>query len=722
MADAARDDDSVDRPRRQRRGLLPPGLVELIGPPLKVGALTGSVGLFTGVAAGIVRDSTPALFGLASGIQWFALGSSYWFSRTVVMSAWGGESQLTNGSKVHASALAGGTAGMVGGLIRGPKNIVPGVIVFSMVGAVGQAVVNATQGSPTDVKQEKKSIFESSWSPLKKLTDDEYRDMIDEKMLKIDVEIALVDDKIAELRASKVAEAQQSQEPEPQSVEEVFDSSRRPPYAILSHTWGRDEVNFQEWEQLQEGDADTRARIQAKRGFKKIEDACRIARGDEPDYLWVDTNCIDKKSSAELSEAINSMFHWYETASCCIVYLEDVSIRLVGPGMDHLPNSRWFSRGWTLQELLAPPWAENVLFYNDKWERIGSRSSLCKDLSTLTGISEFILLDSPRYRDCSVAQRMSWASRRETTRVEDTAYCLLGLFDINMPLLYGEKDRAFRRLQEEIMKVSTDQTLFAWDCNRMPYDMDGHHAISILAPDPSYFRECSCVVQASNIGNNSEITLTNVGLTMTLPLVRTHDDQAVYAALGSRHENDFKTRFCVPLTTLADDSDNAHSNTVFTRNPYYLPSLLSIKTTRIPEQPVKICIPRMSHGKRLRWESWRIADIPNSRVLLQLFPANDALSDWEVKSWFELTTLWNVPFPKSRSVAKGCYLERKTPQEQIETRGGPLVDAGHHVVKQLHPNPRELPKDVTLEPLRRSIPDGGGSALCERGFMQQSGL
>ncbi|KAF6822922.1 hypothetical protein CMUS01_10894 [Colletotrichum musicola] len=219
MADAARDDDSADRPRRQRRGLLPPGLVELIGPPLKVGALTGSVGLFTGVAAGIVRDSTPALFGLASGIQWFALGSSYWFSRTVVMSAWGGESQLTNGSKVHASALAGGTAGMVGGLIRGPKNIVPGVIVFSMVGAVGQAVVNATQGSPTDVKQEKKSIFESSWSPLKKLTDDEYREMIDEKMLKIDVEIALVDDKIAELRASKAAEAQQPQELQPQPVE-----------------------------------------------------------------------------------------------------------------------------------------------------------------------------------------------------------------------------------------------------------------------------------------------------------------------------------------------------------------------------------------------------------------------------------------------------------------------------------------------------------------------
>ncbi|CCF45995.1 hypothetical protein CH063_00588 [Colletotrichum higginsianum] len=175
-----------------------------MGPPLKVGALTGTIGMFSGIAAGIIRDSTPALFALASGIQWFALGSSYWLSRTVVMSAWGGEATLSNSSKIQASAVAGGTAGMVGGLIRGPKNIIPGVLVFSLIGGTGQAFYNSVQGRP-EATEKRKSIFESSWSPLKKLSDDEYRDMIEEKMLKIDAEIALIDDKIAELRAAKEA-------------------------------------------------------------------------------------------------------------------------------------------------------------------------------------------------------------------------------------------------------------------------------------------------------------------------------------------------------------------------------------------------------------------------------------------------------------------------------------------------------------------------------------
>ncbi|KAK6207920.1 hypothetical protein QIS74_13001 [Colletotrichum tabaci] len=203
MTDDARD-NTPDQRGRQRRGLLPPGLVDLMGPPLKVGALTGTIGMFSGIAAGIIRDSTPALFALASGIQWFALGSSYWLSRTVVMSAWGGEATLSNSSKVQASAVAGGTAGMVGGLIRGPKNIIPGVLVFSLIGGTGQAFYNSVQGRP-EATEKRKSIFESSWSPLKKLSDDEYRDMIEEKMLKIDAEIALIDDKIAELRAAKEA-------------------------------------------------------------------------------------------------------------------------------------------------------------------------------------------------------------------------------------------------------------------------------------------------------------------------------------------------------------------------------------------------------------------------------------------------------------------------------------------------------------------------------------
>ncbi|KAF6822921.1 het domain containing protein [Colletotrichum musicola] len=196
-------------------------------------------------------------------------------------------------------------------------------------------------------------------------------------------------------------------------LEEFFDSER-PPYAILSHTWGVDEVNLQEWEQWLQGDADTKARIAAKRGFKKIKKACGIARKGIPKsesksktkgeskrntkdpefrFLWVDTNCIDKKSSAEETESINSMFHWYQTASFCIVYLEDV-----GPGSDTvLVKSRWFTRGWTLQELIAPEPAENVIFYARKWHPIGSRVQLCDVLTSITGIPRKVLLEPGSY-------------------------------------------------------------------------------------------------------------------------------------------------------------------------------------------------------------------------------------------------------------------------------------------------------------------------------------
>jgi hypothetical protein len=229
-----------------------------------------------------------------------------------------------------------------------------------------------------------------------------------------------------------------------------------PRYAILSHTWGRDEVTF---EHVRNGTA------HEHKAYDKVISAMRQAALDGHAYIWIDSCCIDKTSSAELSEAINSMYSWYQKAEVCYAILEDV------PNSDDVDfetrfvASRWFTRGWTLQELLAP---RRVDFFArgryGRWISIGNRESLSSLISTSTTIAKEYLegVSSDKMREASVAQKMSWAARRQTRREEDIAYCLMGLFSVNMPLLYGEGPRAFMRLQDEIMKISDDQTIFAW--------------------------------------------------------------------------------------------------------------------------------------------------------------------------------------------------------------------------------------------------------------------
>jgi hypothetical protein len=219
-----------------------------------------------------------------------------------------------------------------------------------------------------------------------------------------------------------------------------------PPYAILSHTWGRDEdeVTFENWN---DGIAKSKA------GYAKIHFCCEQAAKDNLGYFWIDTLCIDKTSSAELSEAINSMYTWYQGANVCYAYLGDVSSR------KSFSDSRWFTRGWTLQELVAP---EKVMFFDCNWKLLGSRVDLCEDISECTQIPRTILTGSRHPDHFSIAQRMSWAARRQTKRVEDRAYSMLGILQIQMSLLYGEGLNAFIRLQEEIMKSSEDTSLFAW--------------------------------------------------------------------------------------------------------------------------------------------------------------------------------------------------------------------------------------------------------------------
>jgi hypothetical protein len=221
-----------------------------------------------------------------------------------------------------------------------------------------------------------------------------------------------------------------------------------PPYAILSHTWGADaeEVTFHEV---------TAGLGQHKSGYRKLVFCATQALQDGLQYCWVDTCAIDKSSSAELTEAINSMFRWYQEAAHCYVYLSDI---FLGTSSQHTPqieNSTWFRRGWTLQELLAP---KSVRFYSAEGTLLGSRASLLHEVQAATGICSSALQGEPLHQ-FSIETRLSWAEGRVTKRAEDAAYCLLGIFDVNLPLIYGEgRRKAFIRLHREIQELIRSQT------------------------------------------------------------------------------------------------------------------------------------------------------------------------------------------------------------------------------------------------------------------------
>jgi hypothetical protein len=230
-----------------------------------------------------------------------------------------------------------------------------------------------------------------------------------------------------------------------------------PPYAILSHTWGGQEATFKDlrnYSNIEEVDA------KFQEGYRKIFFCAQQAKRDNLDYIWVDTCCIDKTNNTELSEAINSMFRWYQNANKCYVFLSDVE----GKSSEEndkpssrwkaaFRTSRWFKRGWTLQELLAPRFVE---FFSKDGARLGDKESLKQTIHEVTKIP-IEALSASNLSEFDVTERFSWAQDRETTREEDKAYCLLGIFGCHLPLIYGEgRERALKRLKKEMLYASED--------------------------------------------------------------------------------------------------------------------------------------------------------------------------------------------------------------------------------------------------------------------------
>ncbi|CAI4215530.1 unnamed protein product [Parascedosporium putredinis] len=267
----------------------------------------------------------------------------------------------------------------------------------------------------------------------------------------------------------------------------------------------------------------------------KIAGCCERAVEQNIGYVWIDTICIDKSSSTELSEAINSMGKWYQRAVCCFAYLSDTG-DISYSGADatlKLPtHSRWFTRSWTLQELLSP---YEVMFYDRRWTHLGfktrgfsgssdpARQALCLSarISTLTGIPEKYILSRSELSKASVAQRMSWAAKRQATRREDVAYSLMGLFGVHMPMLYGEGDNAFIRLQEEILRTTDDESIFAWGYGLEERSTKG----GVFASSPADFARCGRVgtvplYQSWAESPLSHYSMTNKGLFFERPVVK----------------------------------------------------------------------------------------------------------------------------------------------------------------------------------------------------------
>lgn len=280
-------------------------------------------------------------------------------------------------------------------------------------------------------------------------------------------------------------------------------------YAILSHRWiDGQEISYKDFRKRTD-------EIHHLAGYRKIKDFCDFAQQRGYDWAWVDTCCIDKRSSADLTEAINSMYMWYRMAGECHVLLHDYR--------QTLRRCEWFSRGWTLQELLAP---DTVVFCTAEWEVIGhkhnhqncpcekpdARKPLGEDLVPMlakcTKIPAQFLSKKRSSAEASVAERMSWASMRVTTRKEDEAYCLLGLFDINMALYYGEGANAFQRLQKKILQISEDTSIFCF----IPLDRDN----KLLAASPRDFEE-SHGVEVGHLSSSEPYRETNKGLRIRSP-------------------------------------------------------------------------------------------------------------------------------------------------------------------------------------------------------------
>ncbi|KAG8829132.1 hypothetical protein FRC17_007081 [Serendipita sp. 399] len=339
-------------------------------------------------------------------------------------------------------------------------------------------------------------------------------------------------------------------------------------YSILSHRWGDGEVVFHHFQTLHQqvvgmpnppGFKDkllmlrnyvpSASEAASESSLVKLAHFLKVSAEKQCKFAWMDTICINKESSTELDESIRSMFAWYRDSHICIVYLSETNSR------SDLKQDPWFGRGWTLQELLAP---RRFAFYSKNWKQItrsdcekhsgeqarrkGIEERLWADIASITQIKvEDIHNFKPGMYD--IRKRMAWAARRQTMRIEDMAYCLLGIFNVNLSIAYGEKDGAFYRLQLEILQNCPDLSLFDWEGQA-----SGHN--SMFASSPACFRSNRAVhiITWPHLDTDTAWTYTNLGVRIQEVLYKLnqgdverlslHPDAVAFAFPGDPQDHD----------------------------------------------------------------------------------------------------------------------------------------------------------------------------------------
>jgi hypothetical protein len=422
---------------------------------------------------------------------------------------------------------------------------------------------------------------------------------------------------------------------------EYFIGSNIPKYTILSHTWEEEEVTFHELDQHHPGNLELpEARLRqliydtTPKGYHKIWETCFKARKHGFQYAWIDTCCINKDSSAELTESINSMFQWYQNAEECYVYLSDLPSKT--SAKEGFPKCKWFTRGWTLQELIAP---KKVLFYDQAWKCVGSKTMFCDMISKITNIDKGVLRGTTLAWDFPTATRMSWAARRQTTRVEDIAYCLLGIFQVNLPMIYGEGINAFFRLQEEIVRHNNDLTIFTWEQGEgqgLP--------CNLFALSPRGFADTGLVLPIPQIFLDPVFSITNKGLrfenfTMLRMISIKDTDSGLGVSDTSEHSPISGMTYYIPLCASASDLESERSilamelrkirPDLFVRSGKLLKIAWYRNLDSGPRTSFYICL----GPPPLRDEDWRAGAIHFPR---QVFQIEEALpeSHWDARDMF----------------------------------------------------------------------------------------
>lgn len=504
-----------------------------------------------------------------------------------------------------------------------------------------------------------------------------------------------------------------------------------PPYAILSHRWEEEEVLFrdvveephnQELEELKQRFQQLEERFDAlqrqleqksttqrplntpspsesqkdkhpestlalshphlrhalvKKGWQKVEGFCRVAKRLGLSYAWVDTFCIDQSSSSELSESINSMFAWYQNAKVCIAYLYDVIIK--GDSWDYnhyegvFDNSSWFRRGWTLQELIAP---KEIWFFKKDWSLYGVRSELADQISEITKIDKVILCEPTieNLNKFSVAARLSWAAGRITTRREDRAYSLMGLFGVNIPTIYGEgQEAAFFRLQSEIFQKTSDHSIFAWK----PSTDSVEAGLELFAQSPDAF-------DFDGAGAIISVPYDSLGLRRKVATYSRQD--AIYSSSSHRmrvqillHRDSFTKADSVFRACLACRFRNSKKLIVIR-----VLSTTSGEYLRLPRKTEEL---EVSHFEKLEWGLADVYISPHPLISQSQQPTKESviprwlmLNDTQlIQAGFEMKSSWLWRYSDNRD---GKYLiTRGKPFGAVTFRNGQTGDAFGVVLK-----------------------------------------